>query len=117
MWDAIDNYMFQPSGGHHQVVQSDDGHLSIASHLCYLIIRLVLFMTVVHIYFYIVVYTQRGCRILKFQTVVAPYMLHGRQARWTFRILYPSLSVYTVLVYLNLEFMQSMCIFINKMLE
>jgi len=54
---------------------------------------------------------------IEFQTVVASYMLHGIQARWTFRILYPCLSVFTVLIYLNLEFMQSACIFIHKMIE
>ena len=39
--------------------------LLIASHLRYLIKYLVVFMTVVHIHFYIVVDTQRGCRTLK----------------------------------------------------
>jgi len=39
--------------------------LSIASHLRCLIKRFVVFMTVVHSYFYIVVYTQQGCRTLK----------------------------------------------------
>ena len=38
----------------------------IASHLCYLIKYLVVFMTVGHTYFYILVDTQRGCRTLKF---------------------------------------------------
>jgi hypothetical protein len=41
--------------------------LLIASHLRYLIIHLVVFMTVVRTYFYIVVYAQQGCRNLKFQ--------------------------------------------------
>jgi hypothetical protein len=39
--------------------------LLIASHLSHLIKYLVVFMTVVHTYFYIVVDTQRGCRTLK----------------------------------------------------
>ena len=39
--------------------------LLIASHLRYLIKYLVVFMTVVHAYFYIVVDTQRGCRTLR----------------------------------------------------
>ena len=39
--------------------------LLIAAHLCYLIKYLVVFMTVVHTYFYIVVDTQRGFHTLK----------------------------------------------------
>ena len=39
--------------------------LSIASHLRYLIKYSVVFITVVHAYFYIVVDTQRGCHTLK----------------------------------------------------
>ena len=39
--------------------------LLIASHLRYLIKYLVVFMTVVHTYFYIVVDTQRGFHTLK----------------------------------------------------
>ena len=40
--------------------------LLITSHICYLIKYLVVFMTVVHTYFYIVVDKQRGCHTLKF---------------------------------------------------
>ena len=39
--------------------------LLLASHLRYLIKYLVVFMTVVHTYFYIVVDTQRGCHTFK----------------------------------------------------
>jgi len=39
--------------------------LSIAAHLCYIIKYFVVFMTVLHTHFYIVVDTQRGCHTLK----------------------------------------------------
>ena len=44
--------------------------LLIAAHLRYIIKYLVVFMTVVHTYSYIVVDTQRGCHTLKYLAVI-----------------------------------------------
>ena len=48
--------------------------LLIASHLHYLIKYLVVFMAVVHTYFYIVVDTQQGCRTSKSGEVDCKYI-------------------------------------------
>jgi hypothetical protein len=54
--------------------------LLIASHLRYLIKYLVVFMTVIHTCFYIVVDTKRGCRTLKLYSFVLDDFL--RMAPW-----------------------------------